>query len=284
MPPRSFWKGYLKFSLVSCPVAMSPAVTARERVRFNTMNAKTGNRVRSRYVDTETGKPVEEEEQVRAFTLEDGRQVYVEDEDLEAVALESTRTIDIESFVPRDSIGWIWLDAPHHLVPDDKAGEEAFAVIRDAMKVTNTVGISRVVLYRRERAVMVEPCGKGIVAWTLRYGDEVREAEVYFEGIEAEKPDPDALGLIERLIEQRTKPWSPKMVKDPVQAKLLEIIEEKKSEGGVGPKKRPGAGEAQPTGQVVSIMDALRKSVEGEKKPASRSKPAGQRGKPRKGA
>jgi DNA end-binding protein Ku len=263
MAVRAFWKGYLKFSLVSCPVAMSPATTASGKVRFNTLNAQTGNRVRSRYVDSVTGEPVEDGEEARAYPLGDGAQVIVEDEEIEAVALESTRTIDIESFVERDSIGWIWLDKPHHLVPDDKAGEEAFIVIRDAMKATNTVGIARVVLYRRERAVMIEPCGKGLVAWTLRYGDEVRDPEGVFEGIEDEKPDDEALKLLGKLIEQRTKPWSPKMVKDPVQEKLVSIIEKKRKKGEVA---APEAVAKEEGGQVVSIMDALRKSIDGEKK------------------
>jgi DNA end-binding protein Ku len=263
MAPRAFWKGYLKFSLVSCPVAMSPATTASEKVRFNTLNAKTGNRVRSRYVDSVTGEPVSEEDEARAYPLGNGSQVIVEDEELDAVALESTRTIDIETFVERDSIGWIWLDKPHHLVPDDKAGEEAFIVIREAMRATGTVGIARVVLYRRERAVMVEPCGKGLVAWTLRYGDEVRDPEGVFDGIEAEKPDPEALKLLGRLIETRTKPWSPKMVKDPVQEKLVSIIEAKRKKGEVA---APEAVAREERGQVVSIMDALKKSIEGEKK------------------
>jgi DNA end-binding protein Ku len=263
MAVRAFWKGYLKFSLVSCPVAMSPATTASGKVRFNTLNAQTGNRVRSRYVDSVTGEPVEDGEEARAYPLGDGAQVIVEDEEIEAVALESTRTIDIESFVERDSIGWIWLDKPHHLVPDDKAGEEAFIVIREAMKATNTVGIARVVLYRRERAVMIEPCGKGLVAWTLRYGDEVRDPEGVFEGIEDEKPDDEALKLLGKLIEQRTKPWSPKMVKDPVQEKLVSIIEKKRKKGEVA---APEAVAKEEGGQVVSIMDALRKSIDGEKK------------------
>lgn len=266
MAARSFWRGHLKFSLVSCAVAMSPALTARDKVRFHTLNAKTGNRVRSRYLDAETGELVEEEEEARAYPLPDGREVIIEDEELEAVALESTRVIDIERFVPRDSIGWIWLDRPHHLVPDDEAGEEAFAVIREAMKATDTVGISRLVLYRRERAVMVEPRGKGLVVWTLRYGDEVRDPEAYFEGVEAVKPDREALDLLARLIESRTEPWSPRMVQDPVQAKLVAIIEEKEKRQKGLPKKRPTRGSTDGGGAVLSILDALRKSVEDEKK------------------
>jgi DNA end-binding protein Ku len=264
MAPRAFWKGYLKLSLVSCPIAMAPATSDREKVRFHTLNARTGNRVRSQYVDAETAVPVDEEDEARSYPVAEDRFVIVEDDELEAVALESTRTIDIETFVSRDSIGWIWLDRPHHLLPDDKAGEEAFAVIRDAMRATGTVAISRVVLYRRERAVMIEPCGKGMVAWTLRYGDEVREADAYFEGLEEAKPDPELLGMIEKLIDARTKPWSPKMVSDPVQSKLIEIIEAKK-EARKPPRKARAGAEPEDRGNVVSIMDALRKSVASEK-------------------
>lgn len=262
MAARAFWKGYLKFSLVSCRVAMAPATSERDKLRFHTLNAKTGNRVQSRYVDAETGDPVEEEDQAKGYPVAEDRRIILEDEELEAVALESTRTIDIETFAPRDSIGWIWLDSPHHLVPDDAAGEEAFAVIREAMKRTKTVGISRVVLYRRERAVMVEPRGKGLIAWTLRYGDEVRDAGDYFEELGGEKPDPKTLALIAKLIEARTRPWDPEMVEDPVQNKLLEIIANKKKKKAAARRPKAPSGEAD---NVVSIMDALRKSVAMEK-------------------
>ena len=263
MAPRAFWKGYLKFSLVSCPVAMSPATSEREKLRFHTINAETGHRVQSRYVDNVTGEPVEEDDEVKGYPIAEDRFVLLEDEELEAVALESTRTIDIETFAPRGSIGWIWLDAPHHLVPDDKAGEEAYAVIREAMRTTGTVGVARLVLYRHERAVMIEPRGKGIVLWTLRYGDEVRHLEAAVDGSGGEKPDPKALALFTRLIEERTRPWSPEMVQDPVQAKLLEIIESKKKKQKT-PRKSKADASAGDTTNVVSIMDALRKSVEAD--------------------
>ena len=261
MAERAFWKGYLKFSLVSCAVAMSPATTEREKVRFHTLNARTGNRVQSRYVDAGTGKPVEEDAQVKGYPVAEDRYVLLEDEELEAVALESTRTIDIETFVPRDSIGWIWLDSPHFLMPDDKPGEEAFAVIREAMRVTGTVGIARLVLYRRERAVMVEPCGKGLVVWTLRYGDEVRDPADYFDEPAEAKADKATLDLVAKLIESRKTKWSPKLVKDPVQAALLGTIEAKKRK----PQARKKASEpaSQAGGNVVSIMEALRRCVEG---------------------
>ena len=264
MAPRSFWKGYLKLSLVTCPVAMMPATSENEKVRFHTLNAKTGNRIVSRYVDSVTGKPVDEDDEVKGYPRGEDDHVLLEDEELEAVALESTRTIDIETFVPCESIEWIWYDKPHYLVPNDRVGEEAFSVIRGAMAATGTVGIARLVLYRRERAVMLKPRDKGIVLWTLRYGDEVRDEADYFGGASDEKVEPGLMKLITRLVEDRTTAWTPDMVDDPVQAKLLDIIAAKKK----GRKRRPKAAEKveAPAGNVISIMDALKKSIASEGK------------------
>lgn len=263
MAPRSFWKGYLKLSLVTCPVAMSPAISQEDKVRFRTLNGKTGNPVVSRYVDAVTGKAVNEDDEVKGYPRGEDDYVMLEDEEIEAVALESTRTIDIETFVPRESIAWIWYDSPHYLVPNDAVGEEAFSVIREAMASTGTVGISRLVLYRRERAVMLEPRGKGIVLWTLRYGDEVREEEDYFAGLKQVKPESKALSLVKTLIKERTRDWDPKMADDPVQERLLDIIAAKKKG-----RKRPAKTKTPPpsAGNVINIMDALRKSIKAEGK------------------
>lgn len=258
MAPRSFWKGYLKLSLVTCPVAMQPATTEAEKLRFHTLNAKTGNRVQSRYVDSVTSKPVSEKDEARGYPKGEDDHVIIEDDELENLALESTRTIDIELFVPAASIGWIWYDKPHYLTPTDKVGEEAFSVIREAMAASGTVGISRLVMYRRERAVMLQPKGKGIVLWTLRYGDEVRDAP---DGAD-NKPDAAAMRLVTRLIKERTKTWDPSMAEDPVQARLLDIIAAKKKGRKAPAKKKAPKSE----GNVVSIMDALKKSLAAEKK------------------
>ena len=257
MAPRSFWNGYLKLSLVTCPVAMTPATTEGEKVRFHTLNRATGNRVASRYVDAVTGKPVAEDDEVKGYQRGDDEFVVLEDDEIDAVALESTKTIDISTFVEKDSIDWVWFDRPHYLFPDDAVGEQAFSVIRDAMAETKTVAISRLVLYRRERAVMLEPCDKGIVLWTLRYGDEVRDAEPYFADVEGSAAAPEMLDLVTALIEKGTKPWTPEMVSDPVQARLLEIIEAKKA------KRTPPKVKAPPHqgAKVIDIMDALRKSL-----------------------
>lgn len=264
MAPRSFWKGYLKLSLVTCPVAMTPATSENEKVRFHTLNAKTGNRVVSQYVDAISDKPVDEDDEVKGYQRGEDDYVMLEDEEIEAVALESKRTIDIESFVPRDTIEWIWYDKPHYLTPNDTVGEEAFSVIRDAMASTDTVGISRLVMYRRERAVMLEPRDKGIILWTLRYGDEVRDETDYFGHIKEGKPDPKLMTLVTRLIDERTAPWNPKMVDDPVQKKLLDIIAAKKK----GKKRvaKPKTAREEPASNVINIMDALRKSIGSEAK------------------
>jgi DNA end-binding protein Ku len=257
MAPRSFWKGYLKLSLVTCPVAMTPATSEGEKVRFHTLNRATGNRIASRYIDVVTGKPVAETDEVKGYQRGDDDFVVLEDEEIDAVALESTKTIDISTFVANDTIDWVWCDKPHYLFPDDEVGEQAFSVIRDAMAETKTVAISRLVLYRRERAVMLEPRDKGIVLWTLRYGDEVRDPEPYFADVGSEPPAPKMLSLVTALIDKNTKSWNAEMVSDPVQNRLLEIIAAKDGKGPAAKAKPKPEGGA----QVINIMDALRKSL-----------------------
>jgi DNA end-binding protein Ku len=264
MALHSFWKGYLKLSLVTCAVSMVPATTESEKVRFHTLNAKTGNRVVSQYVDAVSGAPVEENDEGIGYPRGEDDYVILDDDELAAVALESTRTIDIGMFVRSDTIEWIWYDRPHYLMPNNQVGEEAFSVIRDAMASTETVGISRLVLYRRERAVMLEPRDKGIVLWTLRYGDEVRAEQDYYGTLGDEKVDMSLMKLVRKLIEERTAPWTPAMVGDPVQAKLLDIIAAKKKgrERAAKPKTAP---EPAPS-NVINIMDALKKSITFEMK------------------
>lgn len=269
MPPRTFWKGYLKLSLVTCPVAMTPAVSEGNRLRFHTLNRATGNRVQRQYVDAETGKRVEDEDQARGYPRGEDDHVILEDEELDEVALESTRTIDIQEFVPANKIGWIWFDRPHFLMPDDSVAEEAFSVIRDAMRSTGTVGIARLVMYRRERAVMLDPRDKGIVLWTLRYGDEVRDEREYFGDLREVTPDSEALKLVSKLIESRTADWDPKLVEDPVQDRLLDLIESKRK--GRKPARKSKGEEPRETGKVISIIDALKRSIAAEK-PAARKR------------
>jgi DNA end-binding protein Ku len=257
---KPYWKGYLKLSLVTCPVALSPATSDTEKVRFHTMNRATGNRVASRYVDQVTGKEVITEDQVKGYERGEGEYIILEEEEIDAVALESVRTIEIEKFTPRESIDWIWLEKPHYLVPNDKVGEDAFAVIRDAMRAENVVGISRLVFGQRERAVMLEPRDEGIVLWTLRYGDEVRPEEEYFSGIKAQ-PEGGLAPLMKQLIQKQTKEWSP--ITDPIQDRYVELIAAKKKTM----KKPAKAANKESSGgdNVIDIMAALKKSLEGNK-------------------
>ncbi|MGO8653118.1 Ku protein [Rhizobium ruizarguesonis] len=261
MAPKYYWKGYLKLSLVTCPVAMTPATSESEKVRFHTLNKETGNRVVSRYIDSVTGKPVKDENEAKGYARGENDYVILTEDDLDAVALDTVKTIDIDKFVPADSIEWIYLEKPHYLMPNDAVGNEAFAVIRDAMKADTVFGVSKLVMGRRERAVVLEPRGEGIVLWTLRFGDEVRPEENYFEEID-EKADPDLIPLVQKLIKQKTARWSPNMVSDPIQESLLRLIEEKKKL--LKPKKaaKGRKEEAAPASNVVNIMEALRKSVE----------------------
>jgi DNA end-binding protein Ku len=247
---------------------MSPAISESEKVRFHTLNKETGNRVLSRYVDSVTGKPVKDENEAKGYERGENDYVLLTDEDLESIDLETVRTIDVEKFVPRESIEWIYLETPHYLVPNDKIGNEAFAVIRDAMKAENVLGVSRVVIGRRERAVVLEPRDKGIVVWTLRFGDEVRPEEEYFQGIE-KKADTSTVAAITQMIKRRMDQWSPSMVSDPIQESLLKLIATKKK--ALKPSKSSKAAKGQKDdaakpSNVISIMDALKKSVEADLK------------------
>jgi DNA end-binding protein Ku len=260
MAIRPYWKGYLKLSLVTCPVAMTPATSESEKVRFHTLNRETGNRVVSQYIDSVTGKPVKDQNEAKGYARGENDYVILSDDDLDAVQLDTVKTIDIQKFVPSQSIEWVYLEKPHYLRPDDAVGHEAFAVIRDAMKADSVVGVSKLVIGRRERAVVLEPRDNGIVLWSLRFGDEVRPEEAYFEDIDDEA-EPGLIPLVQKLIKQKSARWSPEMVSDPIQESLLKLIDEKKR--ALKPnKKSPKTKEAPaPASNVVNIMDALRKSV-----------------------
>lgn len=264
MAVRPYWKGYLKLSLVTCAVTLSPATTEGNRVRFHTLNRKTGDRIYTRYVDAETGRTVDDDHQVKAYEKAEDDYVILEDDELDAVKLDSVRTIDIDEFVEADTVEWTYFDTPYFVVPADEVGEEAFSVIREAMADQNVVGISRLVLGNRERAVMLQPWDKGILLWTLRYGDEVRDEDEYFEKVDEERPDKEMLAMVEKIIEERTAAWNEDMVKDPVQAKLKQIIKAKEQPNGKAKSSKPADDEGEPEApsNVINLMAALKKSLE----------------------
>lgn len=265
-PRRPYWRGYLKLSLVTCPVAMVPATSESEKVRFHTLNEKTGNRVVSQYIDSVTGKPVKDEDEVKGYERGEGDYVILTDEELESVELESVRTIDIEKFVPREKIEWIYLDTPFYLTSNEKIGDEAFAVIREAMEARDVVGVARVVLGRRERSVILEPRDNGIVVWTLRFGDEVRPERDYFAEID-KSSDAKGVAALEKIIKKRTQKWSPAMASDPIQESLLRLIASKNNR--LKPTKKATSktrGSDDEKQSHVNIMDALKRSVQKELK------------------
>ena len=258
MVARASWKGYLKLSLVSCAVQLYPASTSKERVSFHMLNRETGHRLKRLLVDSETGEPVESEDQIKGYEIGKRQYIQIEDEEIESVAIESTHTIDIESFVPRDEIDETYLDSPYYIAPDGKVAEEAFAVIRDAMREKNVVGLGRVVLYRRERIIMLEPRDKGLVAMTLRYPYEVRADDEVFDQIPDVKVDDDTLDLATHIIERKLTHFDPARFEDRYQNALLEIIKAKAAN-----KPAPKLDAPKPS-NVVNLMDALRKSIAAE--------------------
>ena len=267
MAVRVYWKGYLKLSLVSCAVALVPATSSTERTRFHTLNRNTGNRLRQRMVDEATEEVVEKEDRVKGYEIARGSYVQVEDEELEKVALESTHTIEIESFVPRSEIDKRYLDTPYYLIPNDTVAQEAFAVIREAMRDEKRVALARVVLYRRERIIMLEALDKGMLATTLRYGYEVRGEEPYFEDIPDVAIPNEMLKLASHIIDQKAGHFDPTKFEDRYENAVQSLLKAKQA--GL-PAAEP---ETPPPSNVVNIMDALRKSIAVEKgtQPAAQS-------------
>jgi DNA end-binding protein Ku len=258
MAPRANWKGFLKLSLVSCGVAMVQAVSTKERIRFHIINRNTGNRIRLRQVDAETGKEVPEEDRVKGYKTAAGPYVLLKPEELDEVALESTHTLDIESFVPRTDIDEIYLDTPYYIFPDDGVGAEAFAVIRDAMTSTSLVGLARVVLYNHEHLLMLEPLGKGIKATALRRQEEIRDSKDYFSEIEDKKVSKDMLELAEHILKTKRGHFDPSKFSDRYEDALRALIRAKQA------GKTPPTPPARPS-NVINLMDALRRSVRSDR-------------------
>jgi DNA end-binding protein Ku len=233
---RPFWKGYLKLSLVSCPIAMFPASSSSERVSFRQINKSTGNRLKQQLVDSETGDVVESADKGRGYEIGRNQYLPVEDEELEAPRLESTHTIDIEKFVPRSEIDERYLDSPYYLAPTDNVGQDAFAVIREAMKRKNMVGLGRAVISRRERIVMLEPFDKGMMATTLRYAYEVRDAAEYFDDIPSIKLPGEMVELAEHILDTKAGHFNATEFEDRYETAVVEML--KRKQAGLPPEQR----------------------------------------------
>jgi len=207
MAPRANWKGYLKLSLVSCAVNLYPASSTSSRVSFNTVNRKTGNKVKRQFVDAETGDVVENEDQAKGYPVAKDSYLLVDDDELDKIQIESTHTIDIDKFVPRAEIDPRYYDAPYYIAPSEPVA--AFAIIPDAMRDKKVVGLGRVVIARRERIMMLEPLGKGILGTALRYGSEVRSEDAYFEEVPDLKLPQEMKELAHVIIERKAGHFRP---------------------------------------------------------------------------
>jgi DNA end-binding protein Ku len=253
--PRAYWKGYLKLSLVSCPIALFPATSEREKISFHQINKETGNRIRYKKVDADTGDEVENADIVKGYEVAKGEYIELDAEELDAVAIESKRIIDIDEFVPRDEIDELYLRDPYYIVPDGDVGQQAFAVIREAIRKEGMVALAKVVFTSREHIIALEARGKGMVGVTLRYPYEVRAEEDYFDTIEDEKIPKDMLDLAVHIVETKTGHFKPQDFKDQYEDALKELLRKKqKGEKIEQPKERAPS-------NVINLMDALRQSV-----------------------
>ena len=274
MAPRPNWKGFLKLSLVSCSVALYTATSTSQRVRFHIINRKTGNRIRNEIVDAETGKEVEPEDRVKGYEIDKGEYILIDDDEFDNVALESTHTIDIEEFIPVSEVDRIYLDESYYIVPQDEVAEEAFAVIREAMRKEGLAGLSRVVIYRREHLLLLRPRGKGLLATTLRAKGEVRDEKDYFDDIPDVKVPADMLKLATHILDTKKGHFDPNKFDDRYEDALKALIKAKRAG-----KPVPVLAEPRPS-NVINLMDALRRSARGgasTRKPPARKRTSSRR-------
>src|SRR3984957_9029745 len=266
MAPRANWKGFLRLSLVTCPVALYPGTSDSEKISFNQINKKTGHRIKYAKVDADTGEEVSNEDITKGYKADTNTYVEVAKDELENIALESPRTIDIDEFVPKSSIDPRYLIRPYYLVPDGKVGHDAFAVIRETIRNMDMVAIGRVVLTSREHIIGLEPLDKGLMGTLLRYPYEVRDEKEYFDEIQDVKVTKDMLDLAKHIVNQKAAEFDPEKFEDHYEEALTELINAKRNGKTIAAKPRP-RGE-----NVVDLMDALKRSI-GAEKPTKTKKP-----------
>jgi DNA end-binding protein Ku len=265
MAPRAYWKGYLKLSLVSCPIALFPATSEREKISFHQINKQTGHRIKYRKVDADTEEEVDTDNIIKGYEVGKDQYLEIDPEELEAIAIESKRTIEIDEFVPKKEIDELYLNSPYYIVPDGDVGQQAFAVIREAIKQEGMVALGKVVFTSREHVISLEPRGKGLLGITLRYPYEVRKEEEYFDDIPDEKIPKDMLELASHIVETKAGHFEPEKFEDQYEDALKELIRKKQSGQ---PIERP---ERREPSKVINLMDALRRSVDASRESAKRA-------------
>lgn len=260
MAPRANWKGFLRLSLVTCPVVLYPATSDTEKVSFNQINRKTGHRIKYLKVDAETGDEVTSEDIVKGYKVDTDTYIEVSKDELDEIALDSTHTIDIDEFVPKADIDNRYLIRPYYLVPDGKVGHDAYAVIRETIRSMNKVAIGRVVLTNREHIIALEPLESGLMGTLLRYPYEVRSEKEYFDDIQDVKLTRDMLDLARHIVEKKSGAFEPELFEDHYETALIDLINKKRSGMPIAAKAAPKSG-----GNVINLMDALKKSIANEK-------------------
>jgi DNA end-binding protein Ku len=280
MAPRANWKGFLRLSLVTCPVALFPATSDSEKISFNQINRNTGHRIKYMKVDADTGEEVSSEDIMKGYKVDTDTYIEISRDELDNIALESTRTIEIDQFVPKSEIDELYLVRPYYIVPDGKVGHDAYAVIRETIRSLDKVALARVVLTNREHVIALEARDNGLMGMLLRYPYEVRNSAEYFDDIQDVKITKDMLDLAKHIVQQKSGHFEPERFEDHYEAALTELINKKRNGEKITPASKPVSGD-----NVISLMDALKRSISA--KPAEASKPAAKAAKgkkPRKAA
>ncbi len=254
--PRAFWKGYLRLSLVTCPIELFPATSQAEKTHFHQINISNRHRLRQQMVDEQTGRVIDAEHKGRGYEISKGHYVPIDDDELKAVEIESTHTIEISGFVPKAEIDKRYVDKPYYITPDGKLGADAFAVIRDAMKDKDRVALAKIVIAHREHIIALEPLGKGLLGTTLRYDYEVRDEKDFFREVTSPRVSKDMIDLAAHILTTKQTKFDPRKFKDEYENALRKLVRRKAKGHTIEeppPPERPS--------NVINLMDALRQSL-----------------------
>jgi DNA end-binding protein Ku len=266
MAPRANWKGFLRLSLVTCPVALFPATSDSEKISFNQINRNTGHRIKYMKVDADTGEEVSSDDIMKGYKVDTDTYIEISKDELDNIALESTRTIEIDQFVPKSEIDELYLVRPYYIVPDGKVGHDAYAVIRETIRSLDKVALARVVLTNREHVIALEARDNGLMGMLLRYPYEVRNSAEYFDDIQDVKITKDMLDLAKHIVQQKSGHFDPEKFEDHYEAALTELINKKRNGERITSVSKPVSND-----NVISLMDALKRSIAA--KPAAAAKP-----------
>lgn len=258
--PRAYWKGYLRLSLVTCPIELFPATSQAEKTHFHMINTRTGHRLRQQMVDEKSGRAVDKEHKGRGYEISKGRYVEIDEDELKAVEIEATHTLDIDGFVDKAEIDRRYLDKPYYIAPAGKTGADAFAVIRDAMKDKDKVALAKIVIAHREHIIALEPLGKGLIGTTLRYDYEVRDEKDYFADIPAARVSKDMVSLAAHILKTKETRFDPRRFKDEYDNALKKLVRRKARGKPIEAPEEPA-----PRDNVIDLMEALKGSLKGKR-------------------